>query len=122
MIGIPASVRAFVAREPMDMRRGFDALAATVTHVIDEDPQPGHLFVFFNRRHDRVKILRWDRSGYWLMDQRLEAGVYAQRDQAHGCKSTFDVSPTELALILEGIDLRSSHRRHSWQQASRKPA
>ena len=65
MLSFPPSpsVRIFIAREPIDMRKGLDGLSGMVIEVIDEDPQSGHLFVFFNRRRDRMKSLVWDGSG-----------------------------------------------------------
>ncbi len=57
MLSLPPSVRVFVARGPTDMRKSFDTLAAVVCEVVDEDPQSGHLFVFVNRRKNRVKVL-----------------------------------------------------------------
>ena len=63
MLSLPPSVRVFVARGATDMRKSFDTLAALVCDVVDEDPQSGHLFVFVNRRRDRMKVLWWDRSG-----------------------------------------------------------
>jgi len=66
MLNLPPSVRIFIARGATDLRKSFDTLAAVVCEVIDEDPQSGHLFVFINRRRNRVKILWWDRSGYWI--------------------------------------------------------
>lgn len=69
MLSFPPSpqVRIFAARERVDMRKGFDGLCATVIDVVDEDPQSGHLFLFFNRKRDRVKALIWEASGFWLL-------------------------------------------------------
>jgi len=67
MLSLPASVRIFVAREPTDLRRSFDRLAAMVSEVLGEDPCSGHVFCFFNRRRDRAKLLLWDRGGFWLL-------------------------------------------------------
>ena len=63
MVTLPASVRVFVAVAPADFRKGFDGLAQLAREVIEQDPMSGHLFVFRNRRRDRVKILYWDRDG-----------------------------------------------------------
>ena len=78
MLSFPPSstVRIFVAREPVDMRKGFDGLTGEVIDVVDEDPQSGHLFVFFNRRRNRMKSLIWDGSGFWLLYKRLEHGRF----------------------------------------------
>jgi len=104
------SVRIFVAREPVDMRKGFDGLSGDVIDVIDEDPQSGHLFVFFNKRRDRMKSLVWDGSGLWLLYKRLEHGRFQVFDRAATGKS-YEIKSTELALLLDGIDLRGSRRR-----------
>ena len=111
MLNLPAAVRIFVARGPTDMRKSFDTLAALVCNVIEEDPQSGHLFVFMNRRRNRVKILWWDHSGYLLLAKRLEHGQFRMYDQAKGSKKTFEIATSDLTLLLEGIDLRRSKRR-----------
>ena len=110
MLSLPPSVRIFIARGATDMRKSFDTLAALVCDVIDEDPQSGHLFVFVNRRKDRVKILWWDRSGYLLLAKRLEQGRFRIYDRASGDKASFEVNVSELTLLLEGIDLRRARR------------
>lgn len=113
MLSLPPSVKIFVARGVTDLRKSFDTLAALVCEVIDEDPQSGHLFVFLNRRRNRVKILWWDRSGYFLLAKRLEHGQFRVYDQASENTTTFEVSASDLALLLEGIDLRRAKRRVS---------
>ena len=118
MLSLPPSVRIFVARGATDMRKSFDTLAALVIDVIDQDPQSGHLFVFVNRRRDRVKILWWDRSGYILLAKRLEHGQFRIYDKVSESDSTFNVSPSELTMLLEGIDLRGSRRRRSHDERS----
>ncbi len=103
----------FVARGATDLRKSFDTLAALVCDHIDEDPQSGHLFVFLNRRRNRVKILWWDRSGYCLLAKRLEGGQFHVYDQSTGGPKRFELKASDLALLLEGIDLRGSRRRRS---------
>ena len=114
MLSFPPSpsVKIFVARQPVDMRKGFDGLTGEVIDVIDEDPQSGHLFVFFNKRRDRMKSLVWDGSGFWLLYKRLEHGRFQIFDRAVEGTS-FEVESTELALLLDGIDLRGSRRRRT---------
>ena len=57
--------------EPTDMRKGFDGLAAATCEIICEDPLSGHLYVFFNRRRNRVKAMFWDRNGLCIWYKRL---------------------------------------------------
>ena len=113
MLSLPATVRVFVARGATDMRKSFDTLAALVCDVVEEDPQSGHLFVFVNRRRDRLKILWWDRSGYCLLAKRLEHHRFHIYDRASGSKSRYEMKAGDLSLMLEGIDLRGARRRRS---------
>lgn len=119
MLSLPPAVRLFVARGVTDMRKSFDTLSAVVIDKIDEDPQSGHLFLFFNRRRDRLKVLWWDGSGFCLLAKRLEHGQFRVFDQANGKPGAFELSASQLALVLEGIDLRGAKRRLSHDGASR---
>lgn len=119
MLSLPPSVRIFVARKPLDMRRSFDGLSAAVMEIIDEDPQSGHVFVFFNKARTHVKCLVWDRSGYWIFYKRLEHGRFQVFDRAVGTRGAFELRASELALLLEGIDLRGSKRRPSLDELKR---
>ncbi len=76
MIPLPSSVRIYVATSPADMRKSFDGLSALARNVVNQDPMSGHLFVWFNRRGDQVRILFWDRTGYAILAKRLERGTY----------------------------------------------
>jgi transposase len=108
MLSLPPSVRIYLAAEPADMRRSFDALAQDVMDFLGEDPMSGHLFVFRSRRGNRVKILFWDRSGYVLYYKRIEKGIF-RFPQADGDR--IEIEAAELSLILEGIDLAGAKRR-----------
>jgi transposase len=109
------AVRIFVCVPPTDMRRGFDGLAATAQTVTHQDPLNGHLFVFFNRRRDRVKILSWDTSGYCLWYKRLEAGQFQVSGSAPD-QDSVEWDLPQLTLILEGIDLSESHRHERFSR------
>lgn len=108
VLTLPAAVRVFACVTPVDFRKGFDGLAAIVRDEFGDDPLSGHLFVFRNRRADRIKILYWDRDGFWLLYKRLERGTF-RFPKADATR--VEVSAADLALILEGIDLRGVRRR-----------
>ena len=111
MLTLPPSVRVFLCLAPADMRRSLDGLAALTREVLREDPLSGHLFVYFNRRRDRVKILLFDRSGLCLYYKRLEKGTF-RLSAFEGTGSTrAEIESAELALILEGIELAGARRR-----------
>lgn len=111
MLNLPCSVEVYVCVAPQDMRCGFDRLAAATRERIQADPLSGHLFVFFNRLRDRVKILVWDRSGYCLYYKRLEAGRFYHAREADTGHGSYQVSGAELQLILEGLDLTEARKK-----------
>lgn len=111
MLALPPTTKIFVCREPADMRKSFDGLSAMVCDIIDQDPQSGHLFLFFNKRRNRAKIIWWEQSGYWMLYKRLEQGQFKVFDQAAGDRGSFSCSSTDMMLLLEGIDLRRAKRR-----------
>lgn len=114
MLSLPPSVQIFVATDPADMRRSFDGLSAMVVDLLEKDPFSGHLFVFRNRRGDRVKILYWDRSGFSLWYKRLEKGVFRFPSAVAGY---VEMAAAELALVLEGIDLRGARRQKRYERS-----
>lgn len=117
MIALPSSVRVFVATEPVDGRKGFDGLASLVQGTLALDPfTAGHLFVFFTRRADLVRILAWDRDGFCLMSKRLERGTFRLPwEHAPEIPAQREIEAADLALILQGIDLRGARRRPRWR-------
>ena len=115
MISLPHPVRVFLHAPPTDLRKGFDALSGLVTTAFNEDPTSGHLFLFVNRRRDRVKILYWDRDGLAIWYKRLETGSFQLPAAARDAVS-IEMSSTQLALILSGIDLRSARQRKRYQR------
>ena len=107
MLSVSPALRIFLAIEPADMRKGFDGLAQLVRERIAEDPLLGQLFVFRNRRRDRVKILYWDRDGFAIWMKRLEKGSFRFPEAKAG---HVEVTPAEMAAVLEGIDLSHARR------------
>jgi transposase len=118
MLTLPSSVRVYVATAPCDMRKHFDGIAALVQNQLGQEPHSGHLFVVFNRRGDQVRILFWDRSGYCLLSKRLERGVFRLPWEKDSSGAYIEMEAAELALVLEGIDLKGARRRKRWTPAS----
>ena len=116
MLTLPASVRIYVAAEPVDLRRGFDGLAAAARGVIGADPMSGHIFVFLNRKRNRIKLLVWDRTGYLLVYKRLERGTFRIATEPRVGERHVEVDAGELGLMLEGLDLRGARRQRRWRR------
>ena len=124
MIGLPSlqamdrsqGARIWMASEATDMRCGFDRLAERVSAVVGENPQSGHLFVFRSRRGDRLKILVWDRDGFVLWYKRLEAGVFKMPRVENGTRAV-ELRASELAMILDGIDVSKLKRVARYERA-----
>ena len=116
MLSLPASVRVYLCTRPADMRKSFDGLYALVQQVFDDDPLDGHLFLFLNRRRDRIKILYWDHDGLAIWYKRLEAGTFQLPANLPDAQS-IELDATGLALLLGGIDVRSAKRRKRYARA-----
>ena len=97
-------------RHPTDMRKGFDGLQGLVTSTLAQDPLSGHLFLFVNRRRDKLKILYWDGDGLAIWYRRLEQGTY-QIPAAKGEQKSVEMRSDELTMLLRGIDFSSVRRR-----------
>ena len=110
------TARIWLATEATDMRCGFDRLAERVRGVIGQDPLSGHYFVFRSRRGDRLKILLWDRDGFLLWYKRLESGVFKLPRVPEGARS-MELRASELAMVLDGIDVSKLKRVPRYQRA-----
>ena len=108
MFGLSAAVRVYLAKQPADMRKSFDGLAALASGSLSLDPLSGHLFVFVNKRRDRIKILYWDRDGLAVWAKRLERGTFRIPAAA---ADRVEMTTAELAALLAGIDLNTARRR-----------
>ena len=110
MLSLSGQVKVYLATQPTDMRKSFDTLAALVQETLRLDPLSGHLFVFRGKRADRVKILWWDTHGYAIWYKRLERGSFCFPRPADDAASV-TISATDLAMLLDGVDLSSVARR-----------
>jgi transposase len=115
VFGLSAAVRVYFATEAADMRKSFDGLAALASDRLALDPLSGHLFVFLNKRRDRVKILYWDRDGMAVWAKRLERGTFRLPAAASG---RIEMTTAELAALLAGIDLNTARRRVRYSRPS----
>jgi transposase len=123
MIGMPTlsvldqatTLRIWLAAQPADMRCGFDRLAELARSVTGQDPLSGHLFIFRSRGGDRLKILYWDRDGYALWYKRLEEGTF-KLPRLDGSGASVELRASELAMMLDGIDLKSIRRTKRYRR------
>ena len=122
MLMTPASLKVFALRGVTDMRKSFSGLVGLVETQLGQQVESGHLFLFFNRRRDRVKLLYFVGDGLVIFYKRLERGTFEA--PAAVTSSPSDAPPgvelrwSELALILEGIELSSVRRRKRWRRAT----
>ena len=115
MLTVPATVRIFLATSPTDMRKSFDGLQGLVQQVFDEELLSGHLFLFINRRRDRIKIMFWDRDGLIIWYKRLEAGTF-QLPTMTNDQQTVELEATRLSLLLGGIDMNTARQRKRYRR------
>jgi transposase len=113
MLSLSSSLRIWLATQPTDLRKSFDTLAELVRQQLSADPLSGHLFVFRNRRADRVKLLYWDEDGFAIWYKRLEEGTFRFPISADGRVA---LRAADLQMILDGVDLDSVKRRKRWRR------
>jgi transposase len=117
VISLPSAVRAFVCTRAVDMRKGFDGLSGLVEECFRHDLLDGHLFLFVNRRRDRIKVLYFDHDGLAIWYKRLEVGSF-QWPEPDG-RDGVEIDSARLAMILSGIDLATARRRKRFRPAGR---
>ena len=123
MIGLPTlssldrstSTRIWLATQPADMRCGFDRLAELARVVTNQNPMDGHLFLFRSRGGDRLKMLLWEKDGFVLWYKRLEEGVF-KLPRIEPEQKSVELRASELAMMLDGIDLKSVKRVKRYQR------
>ena len=112
MFGLGPATKIYIAIEPVDMRKGFDGLYGLVRDRLGHDALSGHLFLFGNRTHTRLKVLVWDGSGLWVCAKRLEKGRFRWPARTEG--NCLAMRPEELALLLNGLDMGEARPRKNW--------
>jgi transposase len=108
MLTFAPTMRIFLHAGPTDMRKSFDGLCGIVRSALAQEPTAGGLFLFVNRRRDRIKILWWDNDGLALFYKRLEAGTF-EEIPAEG--AALEIDAAQLAMLLSGVALASAKRR-----------
>lgn len=119
MIGLPGSVRIYLASGATDLRKGFNGLSGIVREW-GLDLYSGHLFVFFSRRGNTVKILTWERGGFVLWHKRLEWGRYKIPKAAAG-ESRVQLDAGQLSMLLDGVDIGKVRRQKCWEPEKNQP-
>lgn len=116
MLTLSPAVRIYLATGATDLRRSIDGLAALVRERFTLDPLSGHLFLFRNRRGDRIKILAWDRGGFWVLYKRLERGTFAW--PVDDDVPRVELRSADLLLLLSGVDLAHTRRRRWYERVA----
>lgn len=111
MLTLLPTVRVFLAAGATDLRKSFDTLAEVATRIVGQDPLSGHLFVFCNKGRNRLKVLWWDGSGYWLLHRRLERGTFAWPRPVEQGQRSIEMTTRDLSLLVAGVDLAHSRMR-----------
>lgn len=115
MLSLALPVEIYFCLQPTDMRRGFDGLARMAEEHLARDVLVGGLYVFVNRRRDRLKLLYWDNDGLAIWHKRLESGRF-QMPTVDAEGSCVRLTAMQLSLILGGIDLASVRQRKRYRR------
>lgn len=115
MLSIHNQQRYFLYGAPTDMRKGFAGLSGLVRQHMSHDLMSGDVFIFINRRRDRIKLLMWDRTGFALYYKQLEKGTFERPISTTNSQIEMDAS--DLMLLLEGIEIKSIRRRKRYRKA-----
>ena len=111
MLSFSSKLQIFAYIPPTDMRKGFAGLSAIIREEFQGDPTDGSLYLFINRRRDRMKLLHFADGGFWLYYRLLEAGTFEtlKNPDAQACQIQLDA--TELSMLLSGVSLAQAGKR-----------
>ena len=115
MLSLPLPVRIFLCSRHADLRKSFDGLAQMVREFLGADPLSGHLFVFRNKRGDRLKLLYWDSDGLAIWYKRLEQGTF-RFPTVTAASDGVEIRAADLTMILDGVDLDSVKRQRRYRR------
>src|SRR5207244_1505523 len=115
-------LRIWLCSRPADMRRSFDGLAEMVRQQLHRDPLSGQLFVFRNKRGDRVKLLYWDEDGLAIWYKRLEEGVFRFPAVAADGDAGVAIRAADLVMLLDGVDWQKAQRGKRYRRPEATPA
>jgi transposase len=116
MLSFTGALKIYLAVEPVDLRQSFAGLYGMAVNVLKEKPENGALFVFTNRRKNRVKLLNHDGTGLWVLIKRLEKGTFSWPKGVDVEDGKLSLAPEALALLLEGVDMKSGKFRPWYQR------
>jgi len=117
VIGFPSHLKILVALEPVDMRKSFGGLIVAADGLRDQGLQSGALFIFTNKRRNRLKILYYDRTGVCILMKRLEVGNFTWPRPSQNTDATLSLSPEALQLLIDGVDMHQATMR-PWYERS----
>jgi len=107
VLSLGGNHRIFLCRRSVDFRKAHDGLCAVIRDEFRDDPFSGDVFAFFNRAKNRIKLVVWDRNGFWLLYKRLEKGTFPFAVSGEG---RLEIDQGQLAMILEGIEWKSARK------------
>ena len=115
MYGLGPNYRFHLYNGSVDMRKGFDGLCGVIQNELKRTPTDGSAYVFINKGRDKMKILYWDGTGFWLYYKRLEAGRFEPVSRKPITHKSIQITHTTLLAIIEGITLKkiSLNRRYN---------
>ena len=114
MLSYPRNISIYLCNRYIDMRRSFDGLCGEVINAMHHNPIQGDMYVFYNRRRDKIKLLFFDGDGYWIFYKRLEMGTF-EMPRRLTTEGSISLSHEELMLILSGIELGSIRKRKRYK-------